>query len=131
MATCWDRERFPPVIAPAKAPPLPAKSGQLVVPHCARLVDLEQAAMRRSGAVNSVRESDPEGQLLGSADRVEHDRQSRMRRRPRAKPTETIGIAGHNDPVLGDRAGEISASEAPRSPSSWTCTASKPCAVRR
>ena len=62
--------------------------------------------MRRSGAVNGVRESDPEGQLLGPANRVEHDRQSRMRRRPRTEPTEIFGIAGHNDPVVGDRAGE-------------------------
>jgi len=62
--------------------------------------------MRRSGAVNGVRESDPEGQLPGPADRLEHDRQSRMRRRPRAELTENIGIAGHNDPVRGDRAGE-------------------------
>ena len=62
--------------------------------------------MRRSGAVNGVREFDPEGQLLSPADRVEHDRQSRMRRRPRAEPTEIFGIAGHNDPVVGDRAGE-------------------------
>ena len=62
--------------------------------------------MRRSGAVNGVRESDPEGQLPGPADRLEHDRQSRMRRRPRAELTENIGIAGHNDPVLGDCAGE-------------------------
>ena len=62
--------------------------------------------MRRSGAVNVVREADPKGQLLGPADRVEHDRQSRMRRRPRAEPTEIIGIAGHDDPVVGHRAGE-------------------------
>ena len=62
--------------------------------------------MRRSGAVNGVRESDPEGQLLGPANRVEHDRQSRMRRRPRAELTEIIGIAGHNDPVRSDCAGE-------------------------
>ena len=62
--------------------------------------------MRRSGIVNSIRESDPEGQRLGPADRIEHDRQSRMRRRRRDEPTEIFGIAGHNDPVVGDRAGE-------------------------
>ena len=76
--------------------------------------------MRRSGAVNGVRESDPEGQLLGPAAPIEHVRQSRMRRRVGAKLTEIIGIAGHNDPVLDARAGARSALPPRMTGRSWS-----------
>ena len=84
----------------------PENSGQLELSHGAVTIDFEQAAMGDFRCFYRGGEFDAEFQLLGQADRIEHDRQPWMTGRPAADLAKVFGIARHDDPILGDRAGE-------------------------
>ena len=69
-------------------------------------VNLEQVAIGDFRRFDRGGEFDPEFLLLRQADRVEQNRQPRMIGCSAAELAKILGVARHDDPVLGDRTGE-------------------------